>query len=100
MNELIYENMTHALHDLVTQLKHLLKTFFRTIVLLFLPVSVYLLFSGINAMILQNSPDNLASISSLGYSFFAFLDLHSMILLGALGITLVIWFFTRELWKS
>jgi len=100
MNYLIYDNINQALHDVVLHLKYLSKTLLRTIIFLFLPVFVYLLFSGINAMILQNSPDNLESISSLGYSFFTFLDLHSMILLGALGITFVIWFFTRDIWKT
>ena len=69
-------------------------------VILILPIFVFLLFNGINAMILQNSPENLESMSTLGFSFVTFLDLHFRILFGALGITFVIWFFTRKIWKN
>jgi Na+/H+-dicarboxylate symporter len=100
MNYLIYENITHVLHDVVSQLKLLLKRFLQLIIYLFLPVFIYLLFSNINEMILQNSPENLGSINSLSYSLLTFLDLHFMILLSALGITFVIWFITRDIWKN
>ncbi len=100
MNDLTYEHISHVLHDIASHMKKVLKALFQIVVLLCLPIFAFLLFNGINKMILQNSPDNLASISSLGYSFVNFLDLHSMILLGALGITFVVWFFTRNIWKN
>ena len=53
--------------------------------------SIIVLFIGIFGLIEHKSPHNLASISTLGLSFFIYIEYHIMIILGALGSVLSTW---------
>ncbi|WP_214660644.1 hypothetical protein [sulfur-oxidizing endosymbiont of Gigantopelta aegis] len=51
-------------------------------------------------MIKNESPDSLASLSSIGSGFFHFPGMHSLIIVGALGLTFIVWLLTRNLWSN
>ena len=65
-----------------------------------LPVPLLLLVMGTVGIIKNDSPDSLGSISSLSQSFFNYFELHTLIFMGALGITLIVWLITRNMWSK
>ncbi len=65
------------------------QSFWFTVILLV--VSIVSLFFGILGIIEHKSPNNLESLTTLGISFFVYIEYHAMIILGTLGITLSAW---------
>ncbi len=64
-----------------------------------LPVPLLLLVMGTIGIIKNDSPDSLGFISRLSQSFFNYFELHTLIFMGgALGITLIVWLITRNMW--
>ena len=59
-----------------------------------------MLIIGIEGIIEQESPDNLASLGTVGASFISLLGVHSLIIAGALGVTFIVWFLTRKIWNN
>jgi hypothetical protein len=88
--------MSQLITHLIPIIHHLLEK----ITLLFIPLFLFMLSTGIEGIIEKESPDSLASFGSVSSSFFNFIGMHSMIIVGALGITSVIWFLTRNLWTT
>ena len=81
---------------LAPAIHHLLKKI--TMLLILLPL--FMLISGIKGIIEQESPDNLASLGSVGSAFLNFIDMHVLIIAGAFGVTFIIWFLTRNIWTE
>lgn len=77
-------------------IRHMLEKI--TMLLILLPL--FMLITGIKGIIEQQSPDNLASLNSVGFSFMNFFDMHFLIIAGAFGVTFIIWFLTRKLWTK
>lgn len=67
--------------------------------ILLIPLPVFMLITGIEGLIKHQSPEKLASIASVGTVFFDFFNMHSLIILGALGLTFIIWFINRNKWS-
>jgi len=92
------------LHDFSTKIIPKLAPAIRHIVekiaILLIPLPLFMLFTGTEGIIEKDSPENLASISSLSYSFFNSFGMHILILSGALGVTFLIWFITKNIWKN
>ena len=68
--------------------------------ILLIPLPLFMLFTGTEGIIEQESPDNLASLSSVSSGFFNSIDMHSLIFAGAFGVTFIIWFLTRRMWNN
>ena len=61
------------------------------IIMILLILSAFALLYGLQSLIEHKSPDDLASISALGFSFITYFNYHFLIILGALGISLSCW---------
>jgi hypothetical protein len=70
------------------------------LLILILPLPFFMVFLGTQGIIEENSPDNLANFNAMSSGFFDSLGMHALIILGALGITLIIWFITRKIWRN
>ena len=81
---------------LAPALRHILEK----ITILLIPLPIFMLITGIEGIIEQESPDNLASLGTVGSGFFNFLEMHSLIIAGAFGMTFIIWFLTRSIWDN
>ena len=75
-------------------IKHILEK----LTLLLMPLPLFMLFTGTEGIIKHESPENLASLGSIGSGFFNFINMHTLIIFGALGITFIVWFITRKIW--
>ncbi|MCW8931327.1 MAG: hypothetical protein OQL19_13945 [Gammaproteobacteria bacterium] len=85
-----------GVNKLFPAIRHVLEKL--TIVLI--PLPVYMLIKGIEGIIEQESPESLASLGAVSSGFFNSLDMHSLIFLGALGLTFIVWFLTRNIWAN
>ena len=74
------------------ELKHKNYILFSTMAFSFFALSVFIIFSGISGIIEHKSPEVMASLSTLGNSFFAYFKYHALIIIGALSLTFSIWF--------
>ena len=81
----------------VTQICSVCKIIDKMIVF-FIPLPLLMLILGISGVIDYESPDELESINTLSLSFINHINVHSLILLGAFGLTFIIWLITRKLW--
>jgi len=88
------------LNKLIAKLAPSLRHILEKIAILFVPLPLFMLFSGTTGIIEKNSPEHLATISSMGSSFFNSFEMHSLILAGAFGITFIIWVITRKVWNQ
>lgn len=55
------------------------------------PLALLMLYTGTSGIIENNSPDSLATISTLGQSFFTYIQYHSLILSGSIALTFAVW---------
>lgn len=88
--------LAQQIYSLMPAIHQLLKN----VLILLIPLPLLMLVVGTEGLIEQESPDSLASLSTIGTGFFNFLDMHSLILLGAFGVTFIIWLLTRNLWLN
>lgn len=65
-----------------------------------IPIPLLFLIWGTEGIIEKDSPENLGSISAMSQSFFNYFELHTLIFIGALGITLIVWLITRNMWRK
>ena len=84
----------------VVKLAPAIRHFLEKITILLIPLPLFMLFTGIKGIIEQESPNNLASLSSVSSGFFNSIDMHSLIFIGAFGVTFIIWFLTRRMWNN
>ena len=95
--------ITH-LHDfslkLIPKLAPSVRHILEKLVILLIPLPLFMLFAGTEGIIENDSPENLATLGSLGSSFFDFFGLHTLIIAGAFGITFIIWFVTKNIWVN
>ncbi len=82
--------------ELLPAVRHILEK----LIIFLLPVPILLLIIGTEGIIEKDSPENLGSISSLSQSFFNYFEMHTLIFSGALGITFIVWLFTRNIWRK
>lgn len=82
--------------DIIPALLHLLEK----LLIILLPLPFFMVFLGTQGIIEENSPDSLANFNAMSSGFFDSLGMHALIILGALGITLIIWFITRKIWRN
>ncbi len=87
-------------HQFIAKLTPTIRHIFEKLIILLMPIPLFMLFTGIEGLIEQESPENLASLGTIGSGFLNFLEMHSLIIIGALGITFIIWFLTRNIWSS
>lgn len=90
--------LNNTAYRLLPKLTHSIKLVLEKILLLLIPVPLLMLFTGIEGIIKHESPERLASLGSVGSGFFVFINMHSLIIFGALGITFIVWLFTRKIW--
>ncbi|MCU7834286.1 MAG: hypothetical protein KZQ83_03450 [gamma proteobacterium symbiont of Taylorina sp.] len=67
------------------------------IILAIFMLSFVTLFFGVSGIIEHKSPADIASLTLLGSSFMSYFEYHALIIIGALSLTLSIWFLEREL---
>ncbi len=91
-----YQMILHSVAKLAPAIRHILKK----LIVLMIPLPVFMLITGIAGIIEKESPENLASLSSVGSGFFSFLEMHSLIIAGAFGLTFIAWFLTRNMWSN
>lgn len=91
-----YQLLVNSVTKLAPAIRHILEK----LTVLILPLPIFMLITGIAGIIEQQSPENLASLSSVGSGFFSFLEMHFLIIAGALGVTFIVWFLTRNIWSS
>lgn len=85
-----------ALVKLTPAIQHILEK----LTILIIPLPLFMLITGIAGIIEQESPESLASIGAIGSGFFNSFDMHFLIILGAFGVTFIIWFLTRNIWNN
>lgn len=83
-----------SLFKFAPAIKHTLEK----LTLLLILVPLFMLITGIEGIIKQVSPESLGSLASVSSSFFSSLNMHTLIIFGALGTTFIIWFITRKVW--
>lgn len=86
--------------SLLLKLTHNIKHILEKLSLLLIPLPLLMLITGINGIIKNESPEALASFASIGAGFFNSINMHSLIIIGALGVTFIIWFVTRKIWSN
>jgi len=91
---------SHIIPKSIARLAPAIRHLLEKITILLIPLPVFMLITGIEGIIEQESPDNLASIGSVSSGFFNFLEMHSLIIAGAFGVTFIIWFLTRKVWSN
>ena len=96
MNTHIHDYTFRIIPKLAPSLRHILEK----IAVLFIPLPLLMLFFGTLGIIEKESPEHLANIGSMGSSFFNSLELHTLIIAGAFGVTLIVWFITRKIWTQ
>lgn len=84
--------------SLLSKLTHDIKPVLEKLSLLFIPLPIFMLITGIEGIIKHESPESLASLGSISSGFFSFINMHSLIIFGALGITFIVWLITRKIW--
>jgi len=92
--------LANTLSRLENKLGPALKHTLEKLVVLLIPVPVLMLIKGIEGIIERESPDSLASLGTVGSGFFNFLEMHSLIIAGAFGVTFIVWFLTRNIWSN
>jgi len=92
--------LANTLSRLESKLKPALKHTLEKLIVLLIPVPVLMLIKGIEGIIERESPDSLASLGTVGSGFFNFLEMHSLIIAGAFGVTFIVWFLTRNIWSN
>ncbi|MCP3849442.1 MAG: hypothetical protein GY694_04270 [Gammaproteobacteria bacterium] len=90
----------NALSRLNSKLGPALKHTLEKLIILLIPVPVLMLIKGIEGIIERESPDSLASLGTVSSGFFNFLEMHSLIIAGAFGVTFIVWFLTRNIWSN
>lgn len=91
--------MTH-IHDFTIRISPSIRHILEKLAIPCIPLPLFMLFAGTEGIIEKNSPENLANLGSLSSSFFNFFGMHTLIIAGAFGITLIIWFVTKNIWSS
>ncbi len=84
------------LPELLSAMRYILEK----LIIFLLPVPLLFLIIGTKGIIEKDSPENLGSINSLSQSFFNYFEMHTLIISGALGITFIVWLFTRNMWHK
>jgi hypothetical protein len=84
-----YQKIFNSSAKLAPAICHVLEK----LTLLMIPLPVFMLITGIGGLIEQESPENLASLGSIGSGFFSFIEMHSLIITGAFGVTFIYLFF-------
>lgn len=69
-------------------------------ILIFIPLPIWMLILGTIQLVKNTSPEVLMSIRHGNMNFFDYLEQHLLILMGAAGITLIFWIYTRKIWMS
>lgn len=69
------------------------------LILCLTPIPLIFLFAGTRAMIESADPFEVNAISSTLNAFSANNEMHFLILIGALCLTLMLWFGTRKYWR-
>jgi len=80
------------MHKLIHNHKNDNHSIWVKIVITLLGMSLLVLFFGVTGIIENKSPENLASLNSLSTSFITYFEYHALIITGALGFTLAVWF--------
>lgn len=96
----MFIDMHHFTGKLLPKLAPSVRHILEKIAILFIPLPLFMLFSGTTGIIEKESPEHLATISTMGSSFFNSLGMHSLIIAGAFGITVIVWFITRKFWNQ
>lgn len=95
--------ITH-LHDCkikrIAEFSPSIQNILKKIVILLIPIPLFMLITGTEGIIENDSPENLATLNSLGANFFNSYEMHTLIFSGAFGITFIIWLVTRNIWKN
>ncbi len=94
----LHKNQFKLKQTLKFRLLPVIRHILEKLVVFLLPLPLILLIMGTAGIIKNDSPDNLASMRSMTQSFFNYFELHTLIIMGALGITLIVWFITRNIW--
>lgn len=96
----MFIDMHHFTDKLIPKIAPSVRHILEKIAIIFIPLPLFMLFSGTTGIIEKDSPEQLATISSMGSSFFNSFGMHSLIILGALGITFIVWVITRKVWSQ
>ncbi|MCU7800442.1 MAG: hypothetical protein KZQ70_09905 [gamma proteobacterium symbiont of Lucinoma myriamae] len=91
--------LNNTAFSLLLKLTHDIKPILGKLILLLIPLPFFMLTAGIGGIIKQVSPESLGSLGSISSGFFYSINMHTMIILGALVITFFIWFITRKVWR-
>lgn len=59
-------------------------------------LSLFIIFFGVSGIIEHKSPDNLASLATLGSGFITYFEYHVLIICGALSVTFAVWFVRKN----
>ena len=70
--------------------------FSKTVYTMFFALSLLVIFFGVSGIIEHKSPENLASLASLGSGFITHFEYHALIIFGALCFTFSIWFMRKD----
>ncbi|MDX2504506.1 MAG: hypothetical protein QNL62_08525 [Gammaproteobacteria bacterium] len=85
---------------LAPKLKLSIRHTLEKIAIILIPLPLFMLFTGIEGIINNDSPEILATFGSLGFGFFNSFEMHTLIIAGAFGVTFLIWFVTRNIWTN
>jgi len=94
----MFIDIHHFTDKLIPKIAPSVRHILEKIAILFIPLPLFMLFSGTTGIIKTESPEQLATIGSMGSSFVHSFGMHSLIIAGAFGITFIIWFITRKFW--
>lgn len=94
------QTLSQMILNTVAKLAPAIRHVLEKLTILLIPLPIFMLIIGIEGIIEQNSPENLASLGTVGTSFISLLGVHSLIIAGALGVTFIVWFLTRKIWNN
>jgi len=95
-----HNSVAGSLFELIEKQIDFIGKLINKIIVFFIPLPLFLLGTGISGIINDESPESLASINTMGMGFIDHINMHTLIFLGAFGITFIIWFITRKIWVN
>ncbi len=91
-------SLLHMLLNSKIHIPKIIHSILEKVVWLLLPLPLFMLITGTEGIIENESPENLASLSTLRSGLVDFLNMHTLIIFGAFGLTFMIWLITRKMW--
>lgn len=71
-------------------------SFLKTVHTILFTLSLFVIFFGVSGIIEHKSPENLASLTTLGSGFITYFEYHALIIFGALCFTFSLWFMRKD----